>query len=104
MELDQKIVLVTGGASGIGKATAVAFAENGAKVVLLPEHITSCSGTLQAIRKKGGTGEIIKADLSRKDDIDRLIGKAIEEYGQLDVLFANAGIVKQSLVVDMSEA
>lgn len=98
----KKIVLVTGGASGIGAAVAVAFAKSGAEVIL-SEHVTSCRETLDAIHALGGTGKVIKADVSKGRDVNELVERIISEYGRLDVLFANAGIVKLKLVKDMSD-
>ena len=65
MTLDKKVILITGGASGIGKATAIAFAKEGASVVM-SEHVTSCNETVEAIRKIGKEPKVIKADSSKR--------------------------------------
>ncbi|MGG6313933.1 SDR family NAD(P)-dependent oxidoreductase [Paenibacillus macerans] len=91
MRFQQKVVIVTGGASGIGAATARLFAEEGAKVV-----ITDLSGEGQALAdeltKSGLTACFIKTDVTQEDEVMHMVEKTVERYGQLDILFANAGV------------
>jgi len=84
-----KVALITGAASGIGKATAMAFAARGASVVLA--DIVE-SDTLELIRASGGTGVFIRTDVSREEQVAAMVAKAVETYGRLDYAFNNAGI------------
>ncbi|WP_114749634.1 SDR family oxidoreductase [Pleomorphovibrio marinus] len=92
MELDykDKVALVTGAAFGIGKATAIAFAKKGAKVVVV--DWVEAKETLEAIEKEGGEALFLKCDMSKEEDIKMMVDKTIEKYGKLDVAFNNAGI------------
>ena len=85
-----KVAIVTGGASGIGKSTAVAFAEHGAKVVVA--DMQDGSETLDLIKKAGGEGIFVKCDVSHENDVKILVEKTIETYGRLDYGVNNAGI------------
>lgn len=91
MRFQQKVVIVTGGASGIGAESARLFAEEGAKVV-----ITDLSGEGQVLAdeltKSGLTACFIKTDVTREDEVMRMVENTVERYGQLDILFANAGL------------
>ncbi len=86
------VCLVTGGGSGIGRATAIGMAEAGAAAVIIagrrqPE-IDSCAAACEAL---GCTALAIQADVTREDDVERLVGNAIDRFGRLDVAFNNAG-------------
>lgn len=84
-----KVVLVTGARSGIGKATAVAFAEQGAKVVLSGRR--PCDETAAEIAKIGGESTFIKCDVSSDEEVKNLIDQTMQTYGRLDVAVNNAG-------------
>ncbi len=94
---DGKVALVTGGGSGIGRATAVAFAREKAKVVV--SDITEHSGeeTIQMIKESGGDATFIKTDVTQESDVEELIKKTVEIYGSLDCAHNNAGIPGQSV-------
>jgi len=87
-----KVVLVTGGTSGIGSATAVAFAREGAKVVVSGRREKEGSEVVSLIRKNDGEGIFVKADVSSEADVSALIAKTLAVYGRLDAAFNNAGI------------
>jgi NAD(P)-dependent dehydrogenase (short-subunit alcohol dehydrogenase family) len=87
---DEKVVLVTGGAFGIGRATAIAFAQQGAKVVIA-DWIDEKT-TLQQIKENGGTGIFVKCDVSKSADVTELINHIIKTFGRLDYAVNNAGI------------
>jgi NAD(P)-dependent dehydrogenase (short-subunit alcohol dehydrogenase family) len=87
-----KVVLVTGGNSGIGRATALAFAKEGAKVVIAARRENLGQEVLQEITKNGGEALFIKTDVSIQVDIENLIKKIIDQYGRLDLAFNNAGV------------
>lgn len=90
--LDGKVALITGGGSGIGKATAMAFAREGAIVVVCDVNPESGQTTVQEIEVAGGQSIFVQADVSVRADVEALIAKIIEVYGQLDCAFNNAGI------------
>lgn len=91
--LQDKVALVTGGGSGIGRASALAFAREGAKVVVADVVVESGEETVQIIQKDGGEAVFVKADVSSPVDIEALMSKTIKVYGQLDCAHNNAGIV-----------
>jgi len=93
--VDGKVALVTGGGSGIGKASALALARAGAKVAVSDINVDSGQATAEAIESAGGHAIFVKADVSRRKDVEALISKTIEVYGQLDCAFNNAGIEGQ---------
>jgi NAD(P)-dependent dehydrogenase (short-subunit alcohol dehydrogenase family) len=87
-----KIVLVTGGTSGIGKATALAFAEAGAKVVLTGRREKEGAEVGAAINKNGGTAAFVRADVASDADVVKVIDFVLSSHGRLDVAFNNAGV------------
>ncbi len=89
---DGKVVLVTGGNSGIGQATAAAFAREGAKVVIAARREEEGVRTVKAIQSAGGTASFIRTDVSLEVDVAAAVAHAVKTYGQLDVLFNNAGV------------
>ncbi|MDD5094860.1 MAG: SDR family oxidoreductase [Dehalococcoidia bacterium] len=91
-QLAGKIGLVTGAGSGIGKATAVAFAREGAKVVLADIEVKGGEETVRLIKKGGGEAIFVKIDVSQEADAQTLVRKAVEQYGRLDCAVNNAGI------------
>jgi NAD(P)-dependent dehydrogenase (short-subunit alcohol dehydrogenase family) len=89
---ESKVVLVLGGNAGIGRATAEAFAREGAKVVVAARREDQGVAVVQGIQKAGGTAKFIRADVSKEADVKAVVDGTVKEYGQLDVLFNNAGI------------
>ena len=87
-----KIVLVTGGTSGIGKATALAFADAGAKVVITGRREREGADVAAEIIKTGGTAAFVRADVAKDADIGRVIDFVLSTHGRLDVAFNNAGV------------
>jgi NAD(P)-dependent dehydrogenase (short-subunit alcohol dehydrogenase family) len=87
-----KIVLVTGGTSGIGKATALAFAEAGAKVVITGRREKEGADVASEITKTGGTAAFVRADVAKDADVARAIDFVLSTHGRLDVAFNNAGV------------
>jgi NAD(P)-dependent dehydrogenase (short-subunit alcohol dehydrogenase family) len=92
LELEGKVVLVTGGANGIGQATALAFAREGARVVLSDLDARAGEQTVAQIRSAGGDAQFAAADISKEADVAGLVAGVVRSYGRLDVAFNNAGI------------
>ncbi len=93
MILDNKVVLVTGGASGIGRSTALALAAEGAKVVVVDLDVQGAEESVGLIEEKGAEALFIKADVSLAPEVEAMVGKTVESYGRLDCAFNNAGIL-----------
>jgi NAD(P)-dependent dehydrogenase (short-subunit alcohol dehydrogenase family) len=91
-ELQNKVALVTGGTTGIGRDTAVLFAKAGAKVVVSGRRETEGQETSNLIRAAGGDGLFVKSDVSKSSDVQSLVQKTVEKFGRLDIAFNNAGI------------
>ncbi|MCL2782780.1 MAG: SDR family oxidoreductase [Propionibacteriaceae bacterium] len=91
LDFTDQVVLVTGGRSGIGQATAVAFAEQGAKVVIAGR--SNADETLAKIEAVGGEGSFVQTDVSVGAEVQALIDGIVEKYGRLDVAFNNAGLL-----------
>jgi NAD(P)-dependent dehydrogenase (short-subunit alcohol dehydrogenase family) len=105
LQLEDKVALVTGGAAGIGRAAAVAFAENGATVAISDLKIERGEEVAHAIEKTGGRAIFVRGDVSNPADIDRLVDTAVATFGRLDCAFNNAGIEgEMGSTVDCTEA
>jgi NAD(P)-dependent dehydrogenase (short-subunit alcohol dehydrogenase family) len=90
--LDARVALVTGAASGIGRSSALAFAETGARVVVADVLDEQGRETVDLIEAAGGEAMFVSADVSRARDVERLVKAAVETYGRLDCAHNNAGI------------
>ncbi len=87
-----QVALVTGATAGIGEAASLAYAKEGAKVVLVGRDIERGNNVVSKIQNNGGTADFIKADVSRADQVKQLIEITVQKYGRLDVAFNNAGV------------
>jgi NAD(P)-dependent dehydrogenase (short-subunit alcohol dehydrogenase family) len=90
--LENKVALVSGAGSGIGRASALSFAREGAKVIVSDIAVEGGEETVEMIRMGGSEAIFIKADVSNAADVEALIGKAVETYGRIDCALNNAGI------------
>ncbi len=89
---NQKVAIITGGSSGIGRATAVALAKEGATVVIAARRAKESEETLQLVKEAGGDGIFIKTDLGHEDEVKQLVELTVGKFGRLDYAFNNAGI------------
>jgi NAD(P)-dependent dehydrogenase (short-subunit alcohol dehydrogenase family) len=99
-----RVVVVTGGASGIGRATAAAFAREGARVVIGDVDVVGAEETVASIRNKGGEASCVRVDVTKQADVEQMINSAVTQYGGLDYAFNNAGLVGSNAgVVETTE-
>jgi len=91
-KLEGKVAIVTGAASGIGRASALLFAEEGARVVVADWDAAKGEEVAREVKGKGGEAKFVKVDVSRAEDVQVMVNAAVESYGRLDVLFNNAGV------------
>lgn len=100
-----QVVIVTGSGSGLGSGIATRFAEAGATVVInyRSSHIEA-QRVVETIQDKGGTAVAIQADVTKKEDVDRLVAQTVDLYGAVDILVNNAGVYPLSNLIDMTKA
>jgi glucose 1-dehydrogenase len=103
-KLAGKVALVTGAAQGIGLACAQALAREGARVVLTDVNETAGRGAVVRLRADGADVAFETCDVARKDDVERAVAAAVDQFGKLDILVANAGIVHAAEFLDLEEA
>jgi NADP-dependent 3-hydroxy acid dehydrogenase YdfG len=102
--LDSKVVAITGASSGIGEATALELANRGAAVVLGARRTDRLESLAARIRAEGGRAEVVEVDVTRRADVERLVGVAVDRFGRLDVLVSNAGIARIAPVASLDAA
>ena len=98
--LENKIAIVTGGNSGIGRATALLFAKEGATVVITGRREEANNKVLADIEAAGGKGIAVQSDVSKQEDCHKIIDTTIEKFGRIDILVNNAGIADKHLPID----
>ena len=91
-QLEGKVSLITGGGSGIGKASALAFAREGSKVVVAAVNVEGGEQTVRLIQDTGGEATFVRADVSNSGDVSDMVSHAVQTYNRLDCAFNNAGI------------
>ncbi len=97
MALGEKIALITGAGNGIGRATAVRFAKDGARVVLFDVDTDGLAATAQAVATVGGEAVSVTGSVTDRADVQGVVETAVNEYGRLDILVNNAGITRDGL-------
>ncbi|MEP6894969.1 MAG: SDR family oxidoreductase, partial [Chloroflexota bacterium] len=102
-KLSGKVAIITGATSGIGRATALLFAEAGADVVITGRRSELGQSVLDGIRQKGVRGVFVQADHTQADDCSRVIERTLAEFGRVDILFNNAGIVTKGTAETTSD-
>lgn len=101
-KLEGKVSIITGAGSGIGKSTAILFAKEGSKVVVVDYGVEGGEKTVDLINKDGGEAIFIEADVSKSADVQRAITSTVDEYGKLDILHNNAGV--EGILAPMHES
>jgi NAD(P)-dependent dehydrogenase (short-subunit alcohol dehydrogenase family) len=104
MRLKNKVAIITGSGSGIGRGAALAFAREGAKVIVADREEKTGEETVELIKKQGGESIFVKVDVSRLSDAENMVKRCLAAYGQVDILFNNAGIVKMGALHETAEA
>jgi NADP-dependent 3-hydroxy acid dehydrogenase YdfG len=99
--LDSKVVAITGASSGIGAATAVELAARGAAVVLGARRTDRLDSLVGRIRAEGGRAEMLEVDVTKRADLKQLVALAVNRFGRLDVLVANAGVARTAPMADL---
>lgn len=101
--MDGKVVIVTGGSSGIGRAAAIAFARAGAKVVIAARRVNEGEETVKHIVEAGGEAIFVQTDVTQAKAVQALVDRTLEQYGRLDAAFNNAGSGKGVRLIDLTE-
>ncbi len=103
MHFKDKVVFMTGGASGIGRQTSIDFAKHGAKVVVF-DMADAGAAVAAEIEKSGGKALFVKGNVAKKEDVDKAVDKAFETFGTVDILINAAGILRDGMLHKLSEA
>ncbi len=102
-EFNGKTVIVTGARRGIGKGIALAFAQQGANVVVADVSAADCDAVAQEIAGKGGHAIGVECDVSKRASVESLVQKAVEKFGSLDVMVNNAGVITYGSLTELPE-
>ncbi len=103
MKLQDKVAIVTGAASGIGRAGAVAFAREGARITVVDRNEKEGNETASAIRAEGHDAVFARADVAREAEVARMVEETAARWGRIDILFNNAGVLLVKPIEQMSE-
>ena len=103
MRLENRVALITGAGSGIGRATALRLAQEGAKIVVVDWNSTTAGETVQLIENLGGTSLFIHADVSKVADTERIVTETVTHFGELNILVNDAAVMVEKTAVDTTE-
>lgn len=104
MSFQGKVVLVTGGTSGIGRETALQFAKAGAKVVLAGRRTEEGEAVVKEIESHGGEALFVQTDVTKEEQVKHLVDETLRQFGRLDIAFNNAGIEQTAPITEFTEA
>ncbi len=104
MRLQDKVAIVTGGGSGIGRGISLRFATEGARVVIADLDIDAANGVVAEIEAAGGTASSVRVDVRRQDDVQEMVDATVDVYGGIDILVNNAGVGKIIPFFETTEA
>lgn len=104
MNFNEKVVLVTGGTSGIGQETAKQFAGEGAKVIVAGRRQEEGEAVAAEIVSAGGQAHFVQTDVTKEDQVERLVAETVERFGRLDIAFNNAGVEHGGPTTEVTEA
>lgn len=103
MQLSNKVAIITGGGRGIGRAIAIAYAAEGASVVIAARSENQLNDVADEISSNGGDVLVVPTDLRNRSDVEELVHKTMKSYGQIDILVNNAGINPRGLFLDSTD-
>jgi 3-oxoacyl-[acyl-carrier protein] reductase len=103
MRVKDRVAIITGSGRGIGAATALRLAEEGAKVTVTDINQIACEETVAAIRSAGGEAIAIPCDITNRQSVEEMVQKTVDTFGRLDILVNNAGITRDNLVHKMTD-
>ena len=105
MRLKDKVAIITGGGTGIGRATAILFAREGAGVMIVGRRLKPLEETINMIKSEGGKAIYLSVDVSKADDVKKMVEETIKAYAKIDILYNNAGVYVGvgKTILDLSE-
>ena len=103
MELKTKVALITGAAQGIGKAVTLVLARHGADVVVADVNIEKAQETAREVEALGRAAMAVRVDVTRFEDVEKMVEAAMQRFGKIDILVNNAGIARDKLILRMTE-
>ncbi len=103
MQFKNKVAIVTGGGRGIGRAIALDFAKQGAKVVVTSDKLEECEEVCAEIEKKNGESFAVECDVSQAAQVEEMVNMTVEQFGQIDIVVNNAGVVRQKALTETTE-
>jgi len=102
-DLKDRVVLITGAGSGMGKSHAFILAGQGAKVAVTGKNLENCQPVADEIKSKGGEGVCFKMDVSNSDEVNKVFDEVVKQFGRLDILVNNAGIYQHKPALEITE-
>jgi 3-oxoacyl-[acyl-carrier protein] reductase len=103
MKLEHKVAIVTGGGTGIGGATTLLFAEEGAHVAIVGRRESRVLETVNDIKERGGSARQIPGDISKVSETARIVKEVVDQFGGLDILLNNAGVYRGARITEITE-